>query len=165
MSESLDQLQAALSLDPLSSIINTNYGVLLMQNRRFPEAMAQFQKVVDRDPNFAPVHYSRSHLYATMGRFPEAVRDFRQQFVKPISVSEDARGYLKLAMAAESTDPASVAVAAAVNGNYDLAFEYLEKAYAAGDGELEVVIRFPALDPLRSDPRYADLMRRVGLPQ
>ena len=40
-----------------------------------------------------------------------------------------------------------------------------EKAYSDGDSELLFVIRFPALDPLRSDPRFKDLMRRLGLPE
>jgi predicted deacetylase len=58
-----------------------------------------------------------------------------------------------------------VAVAAALAGDRNQAFEYLEKAYADGDSELLFVIRFPALDPLRSDPRFKDLMRRLGLPE
>ena len=47
----------------------------------------------------------------------------------------------------------------------DQAFQYLEKAYADGDSELLFVIRYPALDPLRSDPRFKDLMRHLGLPE
>jgi len=58
-----------------------------------------------------------------------------------------------------------VAVASAISGDRDQAFEYLEKAYSDGDNELLIVIRYPALDPIRSDPRYADLMRRLGLPE
>jgi len=166
MDEAQEQMRIALSLDPLSSIMNTNYAVLLMQARHFSEALAQFQKVIDRDPKFNPPHYKRSQLYATLGRFPEAVRDLRLVFKNPIPVSEDAQGYLELIKTMEGTDQLSaVAVAAAVTGNRDLAFEYLEKAYVDEDGELTVVIRYPALDSLRSDPRYADLMKRLQLPR
>jgi hypothetical protein len=59
----------------------------------------------------------------------------------------------------------AVAVASALAGDKDHAFENLEKAYTDGDNELLICIRYPALDPLRTDPRYADLMRRFGLPQ
>jgi predicted deacetylase len=65
----------------------------------------------------------------------------------------------------EADFSAAVAVAAALAGNRDQAFDYLEKAYSDGDTELLVAIRYPALDSLRSDPRFADLMRRLGLPE
>jgi hypothetical protein len=58
-----------------------------------------------------------------------------------------------------------VAMAATLLGDRDQAFQYLDKAYANGDGELLIDIRYPAFDPLRSDPRYKDLMRRLGLPE
>jgi TolB-like protein len=57
LDQALEQYRIALSLDPLSSIVNTNYAVMLMEARRYPEALAQFQKVLDRDPNFIPAHY------------------------------------------------------------------------------------------------------------
>jgi serine/threonine protein kinase/tetratricopeptide (TPR) repeat protein len=164
--QGLEQYRIALSLDPLSSIVSTNYAVMLMQARRYPDSLAQFQKVLARDPNFAPAHYKLSHLYATTGRFPEAVSELRKAFVKPIPVSADAKGYLDLAMTLEGSDrSAFVAVASALDGKRDQAFEYLEKAYADGDNELLIAIRYPALDPLRSDARYTDLMRRLGLPE
>jgi TolB-like protein/Tfp pilus assembly protein PilF len=164
--EALEQFRTALSLDPLSSIVNTNYAVTLMYARRYPESVAQFQKVLARDPNFVPAHYKLSQLYATTGRFPEAVAELRKAFPKPTPVSEDAKGYVRLSMMVEEADfAAAVGIAAALAGNRDQAFDYLEKAYSDGDTELLTAIRYPALDSLRSDPRFADLMRRLGLPQ
>ncbi|MGA2371519.1 MAG: protein kinase domain-containing protein [Candidatus Korobacteraceae bacterium] len=164
--EALEQYRIALSLDPLSSIVNTNYALMLMQARRYPESLAQFQKVLARDPNFNPVHYKLSQLYANTGRLSDAVNQIRHIIPKPISASPDAKGYLELTLAMDDSDrSAAVAVAAAVAGNRDQAFEFLEKAYSDGDNELLFVIRFPALDPLRSDPRFKDLMRRLALPE
>jgi eukaryotic-like serine/threonine-protein kinase len=166
MDEALEQYRTAISLDPLSSIINTNYGVLLMEARRYPEAIAQFQKVLARDPNFPAVHYKLSQFYATTGRFADAVNELQGAFPKPIPVSEDAKGYLQLTLRLEGSDRSTAAaVASALVGNRDQAFEYLEKAYSDGDNELLIGIRYPALDSLRSDARFADLMRRLGLPQ
>jgi serine/threonine protein kinase/tetratricopeptide (TPR) repeat protein len=164
--EALEQYRLALSLDPLSSIVNTNYALMLMQARRYPESLAQFQKVLARDPSFPPVHYKLSQLYANTGRFADAVNEIRQVIPKPISASPDAKGYLALTLTIDHSDRSSaVAVAAALAGDRDQAFEYLEKAYSDGDSELLFVIRFPAMDTLRSDPRFKDLMRRLGLPE
>ena len=167
LDQALDQYRIALSLDPLSSIVNTNYAVLLMHAHRYPESLAQFQKVLDRDPNFFPAHYKLSHLYATTGRFADAVAELRKSFqLKPISVTSDAKGYLQLMETLEGSDrQAAVAVAAALAGDHDLAFKYLDQSFADGDNELLIAIREPGLDPLRFDPRYKDLMRRLGLPQ
>jgi hypothetical protein len=104
--------------------------------------------------------------YATTGRLAEAVSEFEKAFKRPIPASPDAKGYLQLAPAMNDSDRSGAsAVAAALCGDRDEVFRYLEKAYADGDNELLMVIRYPALDPLRSDPRYADLMRRLGLPE
>jgi serine/threonine protein kinase/tetratricopeptide (TPR) repeat protein len=166
LDEAQAQYRTALSLDPLSSIINTNYAVLLMEAKRYPESLAQFQKVLERDPNFGPAHYKLSQFYATTRRFPEAVSELRKIFSKPIPVTDDEKGYLQLMSTLGGTDRSgAVAVASALAGDKDQAFENLEKAYTDGDNELLICIRYPALDPLRSDPRYADLMRRFGLPQ
>jgi TolB-like protein/Tfp pilus assembly protein PilF len=169
--EGLQQFRTALSLDPLSSIVNTNYAVMLMDARRYPESLAQFQKVLERDPNFSPAHYKLSQLYATTGRFAEAARELQKLFPNPIPVSGDAKGYLQLTSEMKGTDrTAATAVAAAVTaatltGDRDQAFEYLAKAYADEDNELTIIIRYPALDSLRSDRRYAELMHKLDLPQ
>jgi serine/threonine protein kinase/Tfp pilus assembly protein PilF len=162
------EFQIALSLDPLSSIVNTNYGIFLMAARRYSESLRQFQKVHARDPDFPPLHYKLSQLYATTGRFAQAVREVQWDLRKAPSTSADANGYREAILrnfAPEDADTSSaLAVACAISGHRDQAFHCLEKAYAAGDRELLAIIRYPALDSLRSDPRYADLMRRLGLP-
>ena len=165
--EALKEFRAALSLDPLSPIVNTNYGCALMEARRYEEALAQFQKVQDRDPAFPPAHYKLSQLYATMGRFADATSELHKAFPQA-SGGPDANGYLSMitkSLPPESADSASaIAVAYALSGQRDQAFDYLEKAFANNDNELSWVIRYPALDSLRSDPRFADLMRRLNLP-
>lgn len=56
-------------------------------------------------------------------------------------------------------------VAAAVAGDRDMAFAYLERAFAQEDGDLIDCPPYPSMDPTRSDPHYKDLMRRLGLPE
>jgi hypothetical protein len=60
--------------------------------------------------------------------------------------------------------PANVALAYAVAGDREKAFEYLERAYSEDDDELLAVIRFPGFDSLQSDPRWANLLKKIGLP-
>jgi len=164
--EAVEQYRTALSIDPLSSIVGANYGILLLEARRYPESLAQFQRVLARDPNFRPAHYKLSQLYANTGHFPEAVDEIRKAFPKMSSATPDAKGYLKLCQEIDDSDrSAAVAGAAALAGNREQAFEYLEKAYSDGDSELLFFIREPALDSLRPDPRFKDLMSRLGLPE
>src|ERR1019366_7168995 len=108
--DALEQYQTALSLDPLSSIVNTNYAVLLMEGRRYPESLAQFQKVLERDPNFHPAHYKLSQLYATTGRFAEAVSEIQKIVSKPGSWSADAKSYRELLQDFQGTDRSGPAV-------------------------------------------------------
>jgi eukaryotic-like serine/threonine-protein kinase len=167
MDQALEEMRTALSLDPLSSIVNTNYALTLMTAKRYPESLAQFQKVLERDPTFVPAYFKMSQLLATMGRFPDAVAALHKSFLaKPVEVSGDAKGYLDLMMHLEGTDRnAAVGAAAARAGKPDMAFEYLNKSFADGDNELLFVVRDPALEPIRTDPRYQELMRKLGLPE
>jgi len=165
--EALQELRTALSLDPLSSIVNTNYATTLMAAHRYPDALAEFHKVLERDPDFKPTHFRLSQLYLMTGRFGDAVTELQKFNLVPGSWSPDNQGYNRLTLAAPPaySDAASTAVGFAVAGDRDRAFEYLEKAFSDQDDELNFCIRFSAFDSLRSDPRYADLMRRLGLPE
>jgi serine/threonine protein kinase/tetratricopeptide (TPR) repeat protein len=166
--EAFQEFRVALSLDPLSPIMNTNYAATLSNAHRFPEAMAAFQKVLQSDPKFPPAHHKLSQLYAAQGDFPNAVSELQKFVSMPGSWSPDAKGYQKLAEAAFSgrTEASTwLGLNASSIGDRNKAFQYLEKAYANQEIELILCIRYPTLDPIRSDPRYADLVRRMGLPE
>jgi tetratricopeptide (TPR) repeat protein len=146
--------------------VNSNYAVILMDVHRYAEAEAQFHKTLERDPDFKPAHYKLSQLYLTTGRFPEAVSELQKFVSTPISVSPDSKGYVDL-VSAQLRDKewrTAVAGAYAASGDRNKAFEYLEKALADQDLELLLGVRWPVFDPMRSDPRFIDIMRRVGLP-
>jgi len=166
--QSLEEFRTALSLDPLSPIMNVNYGLTLMAAHRYPEAIAQIQKVLERDPTFSPASFYLSQVYASVGRYGEAVNELRKSALikNNISSPADLQGYLKLMLDARSAvPPTNLAVVYALAGDRNKALEYLEKARAEQDSELMACIRFPAFDLLHSDTRYADFMRKLDLPQ
>jgi TolB-like protein len=168
--EALGEFRTALSLDPLSGIINVNYGLTMYVAHRLPDAITQIQKVIDRDPKFPPGHFYLSQLQAINGHYPEAIGEFKETFYTggqplPFQVSPDKQGYIKLATAKEAaTEPANLAVIYAAAGDRQKALEMLSRAYDQQDSELMAIIRFPVLDSLRSEPRFIELMRKVGLP-
>ena len=102
-----------------------------------------------------------------MGRFGDAITEFQNNHRYPGSYGPDANGYQRLVAqrSNDTTAPAVLGSTYALSGNRDRAFEYFEKAYAIEDGDLIQTLRFPPLDPLHSDPRYANLMQRLNLPQ
>jgi len=166
--QSLEEFRTALSLDPLSPIVNMNYGLTLMTAHRYPEATAQIQKILERDPSFSPAHFYLSQVYASMGRYADAVSEGQKGSRAPRGQSwtPDAQGFLKLMLnPSRPAPPANIAVTYALAGDKDKAFEYLEKSYSEQDSELMACIRFPAFDSLHGDPRYARFMARLGLPQ
>ncbi len=165
--QALGEFSLALSLDPLSSITNTNYAAALMDAHRYPEAFEQFKKTLQQDPGFAPAHRKLGSLYAATGDFANAVKEVQISMSVPGSWSPDAKGFRELSEKAfdKAESKTWIAMAMAVTGERDKAFEYLDKAYADREIELVLGIRRPALDPIRSDPRFADLMRRLDLPQ
>jgi serine/threonine protein kinase/tetratricopeptide (TPR) repeat protein len=164
--QSFEEFRLALSLDPLSPIMNTNYAATLMDAHRYPEALAQFNKALERDPNFGPAHLKLAQLYAVTGDFANAVNELHKFSPIPGSWSPDATGYRDLALTAfnKPEEKTWVAMALSATGERDKAFEYLQKALADQEIELVLGIRFPVFDPLRSDRRYADMMQRLGLP-
>jgi eukaryotic-like serine/threonine-protein kinase len=167
LDEALHEFQIALSLDPLSPIVNTNYAATLMIARLYPEALAQFQRTLERDPNFGPAHLKLSFLYATTGRFAEAISEMQKFSPIPANWSADAKGYNELAVVALPKVGdwyADAALTFAVRGDRDKAFEYLNRALSDQSTDLILDVRFPVLDSLRADPRFLDLMRRLGLP-
>jgi eukaryotic-like serine/threonine-protein kinase len=165
--EALDQFRIALSLDPLSPITNVNYAATLMCAHRYPEAFEQFQKAIKQEPNFMPGHRKLSSLYSATGDFADAVKELKKALPGTGAVSEDKKGYQELAQIQLSKGFAYTwaALILSASGEREKALGYLEKAYAEDEVELILCIRYPAFDPLRSDPRFKALIEHINLPE
>ena len=137
-----------------------------MDAHRYPEALEQFQKALKQDPSFMPAHRKFANLYAATGDFSNAVKEMQKAMPGSPPVSEDAKGYRDLAQAGLAKDLVTwMALAMAATGDREKAFESLDKALADNEIELVLCIRYPSLDPIRSDARYKALMRRLNLPE
>ena len=180
--EGLAEVRRALELDPLSLITNLSLGLGLRVARRDDEAIAQLQKTLELDPNFADANSFLAAAYAHKGMHEEAIAANAKQMARegaPPAVIEAAKGayaregwqgYLRfLLKTVESRDnpprPEGVAGLYGQVGEKDKAFEWLERAYVERADGLSLLKVDPWFDPLRDDPRFADLMRRVGFPQ
>jgi tetratricopeptide (TPR) repeat protein len=180
--EALREREIAHSLDPLSRVIATELGANLYELGRYDEAIAQLKRVLDLDPNFAFAHQRLAEVYLRKGMHAEAIAElerardlgFRTQtlneplFAYAYAASGNrARaaqivGDLTIRAARGVVPPYAVAVAYTGLGDKEQALAWLERAVATHDPDA-TGWSSPLLDPLRADPRFARLVRRMGL--
>ncbi len=166
--EATAEYRKALQLDPLSEVINTNLGVELMIAKRFDEAREQFRKTLELDPKFGIASERYAELEAYLGNYSTA------QQLRTTYCPEDAK--LDFGTGKEAyyrTDLKSPcrrlawrsALDYAMLGRKDEAFRELNHFLEDDPSGANWYIRRPEYDSLRSDPRYAELLRRINLPQ
>ena len=177
--EALRENELARQLDPLSLIIAADNGATLYYSRQYDRAIAQFTAVRELDPEFSRARMI-SDAYVQKGMFTEALADTQKQYPGATSWHWSALAYIYgragRQVEAERTlrkllnlnqrqpmDPVVIASAYVGMGDSDRAIAWLEKAYAQHSGGLVLLKVDPAYDPLRGDPRFQDLLRRVGL--
>jgi eukaryotic-like serine/threonine-protein kinase len=180
--EALEQEHRALELDPLSQAENTIKAETLIAQRDYDGAIAQLQKTLDIDSNFALAYDELAACYEAKGMYDKYVDAKARSltlFGVPTAGSELRKVYATSGIngadrwliahdsdpAKPSYNPVGVADFYVQLGDKDKAFEWLEKAYAQKDSGLTFLKVEPRWDALRSDPRYADLVRRIGFPQ
>jgi TolB-like protein/Tfp pilus assembly protein PilF/predicted Ser/Thr protein kinase len=181
--EALDENAKAVSLDPASPQINANHAGILTDMRRYDEAMAQLNRLIAANPEFPPYYNQRGLVYWHLGNQDAYVADWAMAMKKsgrPESAEAFAAGYrkaklkgactalievLKNRSQGEYVSPYEIAAYYALMGDRDHTFEWLEKAYAERSGRMEYVKLDDFFEPFHSDPRYIDLLRRMGLPQ
>jgi TolB-like protein len=179
--EALAEIRRALELDPLSLIINTTYGGLLEDARRYDEGIAQLKKTIQMDANFSAAHCILASVYDAKAMYAEGVAEYAQcmrlegktDYAERIK-ERFARGgyqtYLResveeLRQAAKNSfvPPFVFAEYYSMLGDKDEAFKRLENAYQERDPKLIELKTNPYLDNLRADPRFQELLKRVGL--
>lgn len=184
--EALAEITRARELDPLSPSASRVAGVMHVLARRFDEAIAICRKVADENPTLADAHVCLSLAYLGKRMYPQAIEERRAfgQFSRNPYDSEFAsaleRGFrsagwkgalmqgIQVRQAQRKSGYFSaygIATLYADMGDRDHAFHWLNVAYREHDYlllQLKTDFRF---DPLRTDPRFAELVQKVGLPQ
>ena len=177
--EAIAEMRKALVLDPLSLIINADLAEELLIARRFDDSITQSRKTIDMDPNFPVAHYDLGQALVQEGKYQEGIAEL-ETAVKlsggsPICSSNLAYAYavsgrrddaLKiLDLLTKKSVGASYAPEVALIyvgiGNNEEALRWLEKAYAERFNP-SILLR-PGFDGLRSNPRFQDLIRRIGV--
>jgi serine/threonine protein kinase/tetratricopeptide (TPR) repeat protein len=185
--EAVAQARRGVELDPRSLIIKVNVGQVLYTARRYDEAEKELLKILEVDPKFWPAHYCLGATYVQKGRFQEAIAELRRATV--LSPGDDAvsdavlaaLGYTyarsgRKAEAQKVLDELKKLSSQRYVSGYRLALSYLslgekgeaikrlEKAYKEHDPWVTWMGTEPMFEPIRSDPRIQDLLRRMNLP-
>jgi TolB-like protein/DNA-binding winged helix-turn-helix (wHTH) protein/Tfp pilus assembly protein PilF len=178
--EALAQVKKAENLDPLSLIISSDLAEELLIAHRYDEAAKQTQKAINMDHFFAPAHYVMGATFVQEHRYDEAIAELR----KATELSEGSTAFnANLAYAYAVSGRSSEAVRILTDlrnqlqhgfanapeialvyvglGDKDQAMAWLNKAF--DERFSPWVLMRPAFDPLRSDPRFQDLLHRIGL--
>jgi serine/threonine-protein kinase len=179
--QGLRETKKAQELDPLSLIINTTLGWQLYLAHRSDQGIEQLRKVLDIDAKFTPARRMLEEVYAQSGKQKEAVEE-REKVVSlsgspelAASIAEDfsKSGYKGVQQSwldglTEISKHGYVSSYSIAEGYMRLgqknkAFEWLEKAYQEHDSGLVSIAVEPMFDPVRSDPRFKDIVRRMKL--
>jgi serine/threonine-protein kinase len=180
--EAFGEIARAVELDPLSPVVGTSHGDTFYYARRYDEAIACYQHTLELDPRFPWARFNLGRALQELGRHDEAIRTF-EAALRDAGMSLEDSPALAHAWAAAGdrvragaildrvierwregrVSPYSVANVYAALGDRDQAFVWLERALEDRDRMMVSLRVHPRLDPLRGDPRFTDLLRRLRL--
>ncbi|HUU15503.1 MAG TPA: tetratricopeptide repeat protein, partial [Terriglobia bacterium] len=181
--EAIAEIRKARELDPLSIRIYANVGLVLYSAREYDQALEELRKVLELDPNDLASNEWLGWVYSQKGMYEEAIAAFRRAQDLSTGGGESplilAYGYavagkrgeaLKILAALKNPSrrsylpPVLVAIVYVGLGDKEEALAWLEKGYAERAASLDYLKVGPMFDPLRSDPRFQDLLRRMNFP-
>ncbi|HSE21804.1 MAG TPA: protein kinase [Pyrinomonadaceae bacterium] len=180
--ESLPEVRRAEELDPLDLRHRIREGAAFYVARRYDEAIQTFESVLKLAPDNPTALVYRAYAYDGKGMYKEAITEYQKLISTQIEARASHQCFLGYALAQagkrnealavleklkttkEYVSPTELAVLYAGLGDKEAAFTLLEKAYAVHDLELQYLKCEPHFDSLQTDPRYIELIKKVGLP-
>lgn len=179
LNEAIAQAKINLELDPVSSRSYANLGFIDYYAHRYDRALVNIQKADDMSKDPSEFIFPRAIIYAEKGMYDSAISEFQKMGQQPHALGHMGNAYARMGRPAEANASISslkehvqadgigryeIAIVYAGLGKKDEAFNWLEKSYTARDKGLTYLKIDPCVEPLRSDPRFHELLRRVGLP-
>ncbi len=177
--ESIAEIKTAIDLEPTSLFSQRNFGITFYYARRYPEAVAQFKRVTEMDPTFEATYPWLINTLKLQGNEAEAfewfvkwqgVQEADEETLQAFKTAYQRSGWRGVGLErVKRFDESKIrtyfmeACMAAQADNKNKALEYLENSYRRREWGMAFIRFEPALDVLRSDPRFDDLVRRVGL--
>jgi TolB-like protein/DNA-binding winged helix-turn-helix (wHTH) protein/Flp pilus assembly protein TadD len=180
--QAIEEMRKAKSLDPLSLIINADLAELLSIAHFYDESIIQSRKTIEMDPNFALAHNQLAQAYLQKQMNAEAIAELQKAVQlsagSPTCIANLARAYAASGRTSEAekllsdlkshsnggySDAAEVSMVYAALGDKEQAMHWLEIGYEQRFNP-GVLLR-PGFDPLRADPRFQDLVHRIGFPR
>jgi len=180
------QAKRAQQLDPVSPFVNTWAGAVYFYAGRAEEGMASMQKALELDSSFSDARLVLARAYLTQGMYQQAIAELQEALVvserEPLVLGALANVYARAVQRGEAlkllgelkrievqehgyVSRFGIIWAYAGLGHKEQAFAWLEGASAEHRDRIVWLNVAVLLEPLRSDPRFHDLVRRVGLPQ
>jgi tetratricopeptide (TPR) repeat protein len=184
--EAFAEANRAHQLDPLSPIISMDVGVAHLAAQQYDEAIAVCKKVVNENPTFGSAHRCLANGYWGKHMYPQVIEEWKtfgqlsgdqneSEFAFALEQGFHSAGWngaltkgietLKARRKTGYSSAYDIAELYAELGDKEQAFQWLNTALQERDGELLELKIDSQLDSLRSDPRFAELVRKVGLPQ
>ena len=178
--EAIAEVRRAQQIDPLDLRMRVGEPVALFFARRYDEALQKLDSLLKLAPDNESAVLFRAYTYDGAGRYNEAIEDYKKSVslgdttmstqcylgyaLTQVGRKSEAQAiFEKLKTTKEYVSPAELAVLYVGLGDKEGAIASLEKAYAAHDLQMQYLKIDPHYDSLRSDPRFAELIRKVGL--
>jgi serine/threonine protein kinase/tetratricopeptide (TPR) repeat protein len=184
--EAFTEINRAHQLDPLSPVIKVNVGFVHIWARQYDEAILECKKVANEDPTFAEPHRCLAQAYWAKHMYPQVIGEWKMygqvsgdqresDFASAIERgfrSGGWKGALTKGIEAKQTQRKTryasayqIALLCADLGDKNQAFRWLNTAYQERDTYMEGLKTDFQLDSIRSDPRFSEMVHKVGLPQ
>jgi TolB-like protein/DNA-binding winged helix-turn-helix (wHTH) protein/Tfp pilus assembly protein PilF len=181
--EAIGELQTALALDPLSAVMHHQAGQTFQQARQYDKALEQYHEALRIDPNFLHAYEMTSWVLRRQGNYRESIRTshISMQMWDPTGkmsglvdevqrsyTSRGKSGFLRASIKLHQSYPRPEILVArdyADLGEPEAALSLLELAYQKHNSDIVLIRTDPEFDSLRADPRFQELIRKVGFPQ
>jgi len=177
LDEAIELYKLSIALDPLRANSHLALADQLYRVGRYEEAMAALQKAEELNPQLSSLHLTRGIVLFSQGRQQEALAEMEKETGEWEKLSGEALAYYALGRRAESDNALNKLIAThqneaafqigevyAFRGETDHAFAWLDRAYRQRDSGLPEMKTGPLMKSLLQDPRRAELLQKMGLP-